>query len=76
LCKYGFYRRKYDAEKVLAAFSATLRTDIDLEDLCQQLLTVVQETMQPAHASLWLCQPARDLKKLSIQRMVQCHPGS
>ncbi|HEV8194012.1 MAG TPA: hypothetical protein VGP82_21405 [Ktedonobacterales bacterium] len=49
-----FYRRKYDAAKTLAAFSLTLRADIDLSDLREHVLTVVDETMQPAHASLWL----------------------
>lgn len=49
-----FYRRKYDAEKTLAAFSATLRDEVDLEHLLNQVLTVVHETMQPAQASLWV----------------------
>jgi len=49
-----FYRSKYDAARTLAAFSATLRNEVDLDQLRQHLLGVIEETMQPAHASLWL----------------------
>jgi hypothetical protein len=49
-----FYRRKYDAARTLTAFSATLRSEVDLDQLREQLVTVVQETMQSAHISLWL----------------------
>ena len=52
-----FYRLKYDAAKVMAAFSATLRNEVDLDQLRTHLLEVVQETMQPTQASLWLRQP-------------------
>ena len=49
-----FYRSKYDAARTMAAFSATLRNEVDLNQLREHLLAVVNETMQPTHVSLWL----------------------
>ncbi len=64
-----FYRSKYDAARTVAAFNATLRQEVDLDQLREHLLTVVQETMQPAHVSLWLRQPERP-------RQPRDHPSS
>jgi len=49
-----FYRRKYDAAKTLQAFSLTLRDEVDLNRLCDDLMTVVEQTVQPSQVLLWL----------------------
>jgi len=49
-----FYRRKYDAAKVLAAFGTTARDETDLSHLTSELLRVVDATMQPEFVGLWL----------------------
>lgn len=49
-----FYRRKYDSAQTLEAFSGVLRNEVDLMQLTGHLMSVVDETMQPMHISLWL----------------------
>jgi hypothetical protein len=52
-----FYRRKYDAAKVLAAFATTVRDETHLERLTGELLRVLDETMQPESRRVWLASP-------------------
>jgi hypothetical protein len=49
-----FNRRRYDAARTVAAFSARLRHQVDLDTLAGELLGVVDRTVQPVSASLWL----------------------
>jgi hypothetical protein len=49
-----FNRRRYDAARTIAAFSARLRQQVDLDTLAAELLGVVEQTMQPTRVSLWL----------------------
>jgi hypothetical protein len=52
-----FYRRKYDAQQTLHAFSQRMRDETDVDRLTDDVITVVEETLQPAHVSLWLRAP-------------------
>ncbi|HEV8193059.1 MAG TPA: hypothetical protein VGP82_16470 [Ktedonobacterales bacterium] len=54
-----FYRSKYDAARTVAAFGQALRSEVDLARLTEHLLVVVEETMQPTQAGLWLARPDR-----------------
>jgi hypothetical protein len=49
-----FNRRRFDMTKTVEAFSARLRDQVDLDTLSAELLAVVDQTIQPTQASLWL----------------------
>ena len=59
-----FFRKKYDAEKVLNQFAATARDETDLDTLTAELVRVIQETMEPEHVSVWL-KPTTDHRPLT-----------
>jgi hypothetical protein len=49
-----FDRRRYDAARTVEGFSGRLRDQVDLDTLSSELLAVVDQTVQPVSASLWL----------------------
>jgi hypothetical protein len=63
-----FFRKKYNAEKVLERFAATVRDETDLDALTAELVRVIQETMQPEHVSVWL-KPTADGRPSTEDRM-------
>ena len=70
-----FFRRKYDAEKVLQQFAATARDETDLDALTAELLRVIQETMEPEGLSIWL-KPTTDHRPRTTDHGPQTTAGS
>ena len=61
---HRFYRRKYDAQQVLAGFAKTARDETDLGKLVQGLANVVDDTMRPESVSVWLKRDASGTRPL------------
>ena len=49
-----FNRARYDAEQTVAAFAARLKDAVDLDSVRDDLATVVQQALEPAHLSVWI----------------------
>lgn len=58
-----FNRARYDAELTVAAFAARLKDAVDLDSVRADLTTVVLQTLEPAHLSVWTARPAASAER-------------
>jgi hypothetical protein len=49
-----FNRARYDTDRIIAAFAARLQDAVDLDSVRADLASSVQQTLEPAHISLWI----------------------
>lgn len=62
-----FYRRKYDAEKILNEFALQLRNEVDMEKITEELLNAVDDTMEPQNLSLWIGKSQSSLRSSAVR---------
>jgi hypothetical protein len=63
-----FFRKKYDAQQVLAQFAARAQQQADLDAVSADLLATVQETLEPERTQLWLVQIGEGSPSVSKER--------
>jgi len=63
-----FYRRKYDSERLVTTFGASLRDEVEIDQLANRLLLAVQETLQPDGAELWLVEAREGKHWIQVTR--------
>jgi hypothetical protein len=51
-----FNRTRYDSDQTIAAFAARLKDTVDLDSVRDDLATVVDQALEPAHVSVWISQ--------------------
>jgi hypothetical protein len=62
-----FYRTKFDTQQALANFASTARDEVDMDNLATELLSVVEESLQPESVSIWLHQS--EIKNIYRQQL-------
>jgi hypothetical protein len=70
-----FYRRKYDAEKLVMSFGASLRDEVEIDQLAFRLLDASEETLQPEGVVLWLVEEHRGKVMLRVIRFLDFKGG-
>ena len=70
-----FNRARYDADQTVAAFAARLKDAIDLDSVRDDLAGVVQQTLEPAHLSVWIGGTSADRQPVAALLAVVGEPG-
>jgi hypothetical protein len=62
-----FFRHKYDAQKAVEKFTKKVRNMVEAEQIKEELLTTVDQTLQPEHSQIWLRNPEGNLKSRKLE---------